>query len=295
MGRLTGVNPPAITIFNEVGQVNYDAMKRHTDFMIEQGVNGIAYLGTSGEFGIMTLEQKIELIQVMTEYVNHRVNVLIGVGDTCFEYTQTMMKAAEDAGADAVLAVAPYFSVYAENNIEAYYTELANSTSLPVIVYNFPNLTGFDMNPRLVKKLALSCSNILGIKDTVPDADHLKAMLEIKKWKPEFKVFCAYETQALEMINEGVDGFINATGNFAPKYTVGLFKEAEKNQKDKLEEYYKKMCLAAEVYQYSEPLLLAVKEAVYQLVLHQSGMEKLPGLSLSPENKEKIHDLLEKL
>jgi len=295
MGSLTGVYPPAITIFNEMGQVNYEAMKRHTDFMIEQGVSGIAYLGTSGEFGVMTVEQKIELIQIMTAYVNHRVNVLIGVGDTCLEYTQKMMEAAQDAGADAVLAVAPYFSIYAEENVEAYYKEVSKCSRLPVIVYNFPDLTGFDMNPKLVRKLALSCPNIIGIKDTVPETEHLKNMLEIKKDKPEFRVYCAYETQAYEMMREGVDGFINATSNFAPRYTVGLYSEFQNNNEEKLQEYFKKMCLASEVYQYSVPLLLAVKEAVYQKVLHYDGMEKLPGMALSRKDKEKVQELLKKL
>ena len=292
MGSLTGVNPPAVTIFNEMGQVNYDAMRCHADYMIGQGVNGIAYLGTSGEFGVMDMEQKLELIRVMTAYVNHRVNVLIGVGDTCMENTLKMMEAAYEAGADAVLSVVPYFSIYAEENVEAYYRELAGRSKLPVIVYNFPALTGFDMNPALMRRLALSCPNIAGIKDTVPETGHLKAMLEIKEDKPEFKVFCAYETQALEMADAGVDGFINATGNFAPQYTVGLYSEAHGGSVEKMKAHYEKMCMASEVYKYSVPLLLAVKEAVYQHVLHYSGTEKLPGMPLSGKKKEQIQALL---
>lgn len=295
MGSLAGVNPPAITIFNEAGQVDFDAMKRHADFMIEQGVDGIAYLGTSGEFGVMTLDQKAELIRVMTAYVDHRVNVLIGVGDTCLDYTTALAEAAKEAGADAVLAVAPYFSVYAQENIEAYYMELARRSALPIVIYNFPALTGFDMNPALVRKLALSCPAIMGIKDTVPETEHLLAMVEIKEERPEFLVYCAYETQALEMIKAGVDGFINATGNFAPEFTVGLYRAARKKDEEEMRACFEKMCRAGEVYRYSEPLFLAVKEAVYQTVLHRPGTEKLPGLSLSRENKEKIQELLRKL
>lgn len=295
MGSLAGVNPPAITVFNEAGQVDFDAMKRHADFMIEQGVDGIAYLGTSGEFGVMTLEQKEEVIRVMTDYVDHRVNVLIGVGDTCLDYTTVLMDTAKKAGADAVLAVAPYFSVYAQENIEAYYMELARRSSLPILIYNFPALTGFDMNPVLVKKLALTCPEIMGIKDTVPEMNHLLAMMEIKKEKPEFMVYCAYETQALQMIKAGVDGFINATGNFAPCFTVGLYQAALMQEEEEMQLYFEKMCRAGEVYQYSEPLFLAVKEAVYQTVLNRSGTEKLPGLALSREKKEKIQELLREL
>lgn len=295
MGSLTGVNPPAVTIFDEMGQVDYEAMKQHADFMIDQGVNGIAYLGTSGEFGVMTMEQKTELIRIMTAYVDHRVNVLAGVGDTCIDNTRKLMETAEEAGADAVLAVAPYFSIYGEDNIEAYYRELAGCSKLPIIIYNFPALTGFDMTPELVKRLALTCPNIMGIKDTVPETEHLLAMMEIKKQKPDFKVYCAYETQALEMIRAGVDGFINATGNFAPRFTAGLCQAALAQDEESMENYYEKMCQAGEIYQYGVPLLLAVKEAVYQSVLHRSGTEILPGLPLSGENKLKIQEILQHL
>lgn len=295
MGSLEGVNPPAITVFNEMGQVDYEAMKQHADFMIGRGVNGIAYLGTSGEFGVMTLEQKTELIQTMTEYVNQRVNVLVGVGDTCFENTCCLIDAAQEAGADAVLAVAPYFSVYAEVNIEAYYRELARISKLPIIIYNFPALTGFDTTPKLVRKLALACPNIIGIKDTVPETNHLLEMLTIKKQKPEFMVYCAYETQAFEMMKAGIDGFVNATSNFAPEFTVRFYRAALAQDEMASQENYKKMCRAGEIYQYSEPLLLAVKEAVYQRVLHRAGSEKLPGLSLNQENKQEIQEILTKL
>lgn len=292
MGSLTGVNPPAVTVFNKMGLVDYEAMKQHADFMIEQGVSGIAYLGTSGEFGVMTLEQKTELIRVMTPYINHRVNVMAGVGDTCLDNTCRLMETAEEAGADAVLAVAPYFSVYAEENIEAYYRELSRYSKLPIIIYNFPALTGFDMTPDLVTKLAMACPNIMGIKDTVPETEHLLAMMEIKKKKPGFMVYCAYETQALELVQAGVDGFVNATSNFAPRFTVGLFQAALVQDEEEMQKNFNNMCRASEVYQYAEPLLLAVKEAVYQKVLHRNGTEKLPGLSLSTENKLKIHEIL---
>jgi len=295
MGILKGVYPPAITIFDLNDQINYSDMERHTDYLIKNGVSGIAYLGTSGEFSVMTLEQKITLIKRMTAYVNHRVKVLIGIGDTCLENTKTMLSVAQDAGADAVLAIAPYFSIYAEENIKAYYREIDECAKIPVLIYNFPTLTGFDMSPALVKDLVITGKHILGIKDTVPEIEHLRLMLEIKKEKPEFSVFCAYESQAFEIIKEGADGLINATSNFAPQYSVKLINSSLKGNEKEMKLCYEKMCTAAQVYQYSTPLLLAVKEAVYQQVLGHEGKEILPGLSLDDAKKNKIHEILNKL
>lgn len=292
--KFVGGNPPVITIFKENGEVNYEAMFRHADYMIEHGAHGLTYLGTSGEFCVMTQRQKIELICNIVPYVKGRVQVLIGIGDTCLENTLELAKCAQKAGADGLLAVIPYFNIYAEENVEAYYHALAKAVTLPLILYNFPALTGFDLNPMLVERLALSEKNILGIKDTVPEEEHLKAMLEIKKKKPDFSVFCAYETQALSMALAGIDGFVNATGNFAPEFTRELLDAREVRDYEKMKAAARKMEQASEVYQYATPLLLAVKEAVYQL-LDENGTERLPGLSLNQEKKEKIAKVLTKI
>lgn len=295
MKRLQGLNPPVITIFDAKGEVDYPAMRRHADYMIENGVDGLAYLGTSGEFGVMTQAQKLELIREMAPYCKGRAQVFVGVGDTCLTNTLEMAAAAAEAGADALLSVIPYFSVYAEENVEAYYDALAEATALPIILYNFPALTGFDLSPQLVERLALRHANILGVKDTVPEEEHLRAMLEIKKKKPEFSVFCAYETQALNMARAGVDGFINATANFAPQYTAALLRARAAGDTAAMERSCRQMCQAGRVYEHATPLLLAVKEAVYQKVLGRRGFEKLPGLPLEPEAAAAVADILREL
>ena len=190
----------------------------------------------------------------MVPYIKGRVQAVVGIGDTCLANTLELAREAEKAGADGVLAVAPYFSVYSEENVEAYYRKLAEQVRLPILIYNFPALTGFDMNPEMVNRLAQQCPNIMGIKDTVPENEHLKEMLFIKKSRPEFSVFCAYESQALEMIKGGVDGFVNATANFAPQFTAQLLKAAREDDSKSMELAFEKMKEASEVYQYSTPL-----------------------------------------
>ena len=292
MKKLSGLIPPAITIFDENGLVDYEAMKKHADYMIERGVDGISYLGTSGEFSVMTQEQKKELIRIMIPYIRERVQAVAGIGDTCLANTLELAKEAEAAGATGVLAVVPYFSIYGEENVEAYYGRLADQVKLPLLIYNFPALTGFDVNPEQMERLTKQHPNIAGVKDTIPEISHLKAMLKIKESKPEFSVFCAYEVQALELVEAGVDGFINATANFAPECTAGLLKAGKEGNRPALEACYEKMQQAAQVSQYGTPLLLAVKEAVYQKVLGKRGTEILPGLPLKEEYRHKIKEIL---
>ena len=89
MKRLTGLIPPVVTIFDKEGHGNWEAMKAHADYMIRGGVDGLAYLGTSGEFSVMTQEAKKELIRNMVPYVKDRVQAVVGIGDTCLENSGT--------------------------------------------------------------------------------------------------------------------------------------------------------------------------------------------------------------
>ena len=295
MKRLCGVNPPVITIFDEDKKIDLEACKKHADFLIEKGVDGLAYLGTSGEFSIMTMEEKKMLIIEMTAYVNHRVNVLIGVGDTCLDHTLELLKVSQEAGADGVLLVNPYFSVYSSEMVEAYYGYIASKTTLPIIIYNFPDLTGFGFEAEMVARLVENYPNIVGIKDTTADFNHVVRMQSIKKIKPDFSVFAAYENQAMGLLPLGIDGFINATANFAPEYTVNAYRSSKEKDFNEAAKWFGKMVDAMEIYSFSTPLFLACKQAVYDRVLKRDGFERLPALPLKERAKSGVYEKLKGL
>ncbi len=295
MKKLCGVNPPVITIFDKQGKIDIEASKKQADFLISKGVDGLAYLGTSGEFSVIPLEEKKHFVREMISYVNGRVNVIVGIGDTCLENTLEMLDFSEKEGADGVLLVNPYFSVYSSDMVEAYFRHVARNTSLPVIIYNFPDLTGYCFNADVVCRLVKDCPNIAGIKDTIGDFNHVLSMQKVKEINPDFSVFAAYESQALGLLACGVDGFINATANFAPEFTVNTYQAALKNDFNEAKLWFQKMVKAMDVYAYSTPLFLACKQAVYYRVLGQDGSERLPALSLDAENKAKVYGKMKEL
>jgi len=293
--NLSGVNPPVITIFDENGKIDWDANKKQADFLIEKGVDGLSYLGTSGEFGVLMLEEKKQFICEMTAYVNHRAHVIVGVGDTCLANVRELMLTAEQAGVDGVLLVNPYFSIYSEDMVEAYYDAAAAATGLPIIIYNFPDLTGFDFHTELVRRMAMKHKNIVGVKETVVDSEHIRSMLTVKESKPGFMVFAAYENHAMTVLPLGIDGFINATVNFAPEFTVNTWRSFRKGDMAAAVESSKKMTEAMEIYRFSQPLFLACKEAAYQRIVGGTHAERLPALSLSDRTKRAIGEQLSKL
>lgn len=292
MSKLYGVCPPVITIFSEEGKIDLEANKKQADFLIEKEVDGLAYLGTSGEFSTLTLVEKKDFIKEMFGYVNGRVKVIVGVGDTSLINTLEFLEYVENLGVDGVLLINPYFSVYSEEMVEAYYNKVASFTKLPIILYNFPDLTGFNFSSDLVIRLVQKNDNIAGIKETIGDPGHLRDMNRVKQYNPEFTIFCAYENQGLGALINGADGFINATANFAPEFSVKTYQSFKSNDLNQAAKWYEKMCSSMDVYDFSQPLFLACKQAVYARVLKKEGFERLPAISLSTTAKDGIKDKL---
>lgn len=294
MENLRGVFPPITTIFKGE-KIDLEANKRHVDFLIEKGVDGIAFFGTSGEFFSISLEEKKEFIQEMINHVNKRVKILVGIGSTNKNEVIDFLNFLENKKIDGVLLINPYFAVYSEEQVEAYYNYVAGKTQHNIIIYNFPQLTGFNFMPDLVKRLVLENKNIVGIKDTIADQGHLIDMLEVKKVRSDFIIYCAFESQALGALINGVEGFINATANFAPEFTIGLWRSYKEGDLLSCKQHYEKMCKAMDIYKLSTPLALACKNAVYDRVIGYSGDERLPALSLKDEKREEIKKILKSL
>lgn len=295
MKNLSGVNPPVITIFDANYHIDIEASKKQADFLISKGVDGLAYLGTSGEFSILTVEEKKSFIKQMIEYVNGRVNVIVGVGDTCLENTIELLQFVEKAGADGVLLINPYFSVYSTEMVESYFGYVAAHTQLPIIIYNFPDLTGYQFDVNVVEELVKQNPNIVGIKDTIGDFNHVLSMQKVKNVNPDFVAFSAYENQALGLLSCGVDGFINATSNFAPEFTVNTYQAAKRGDFNEAAKWFKKMVEAMDIYSYSTPLFLACKQAMYYRVLNEDGHERLPGKELDARAKAGVYNKMKEL
>ena len=295
MKDLRGVYPPAVTFFDEKGNPDTEAAKKHADFLISAGVDGILFFGTSGEFFALTLQEKKDYLKSMIRHVDGRVNVLAGVGDTSIVNTVDLLYFAEQAGADGVLVVNPYYCVYEEAMVEAYYSEVAGSTRLPIIIYNFPALTGYNFSPALVERLVMKHPNIVGIKETIGDAAHVQKMIDIRKVREDFIVYCAFENQAIGALLAGARGFINGSANFVPEYTVGAWRAFCDGDFVLAAEYHKKMTACMDFYTYATPLYLSLKQAVYNRVLGRNCGERLPALPLPEATRRTVYEAMKRM
>ncbi|PWC21361.1 dihydrodipicolinate synthase family protein [Brenneria roseae subsp. roseae] len=293
MKKFSGIIPPVSSTFDSNGNIDKAAMKEVADFLINKGVDGLFYLGTGGEFSQMNAQQRMAFAEEAVAVVAGRVPVLIGVGSTSTDEAVKLARHAESCGAEGIVAINPWYWKVAPRNLDDYYQQIARSVSLPVILYNFPDLTGQDLTPEVVKRLVLQNENIVGIKDTIDSVGHLRAMINtVKAVRPTFSVFCGFDDHLLNTLLLGGDGAITASVNFAPDLSVGIYRAWQEGDLATAAALNKKLLQLPSIYALETPFVSLIKYAMQCVGLPVNTRCLPPILDASAEAKEKVRELL---
>jgi len=162
-----GLMPALVTPFDEDGEIDLQATEAVVERHIEAGVDGISALGSTGEFSHLTGSERRRFAEALVGMVDGRVPLVVGVGTTGTREAVDLARHAESVGADGVLSVSPFYWKVGEEALFRHFVTVAETVEIPTLVYNFPMLTGIDLSPALVGRLAAECPSIVGIKDTV--------------------------------------------------------------------------------------------------------------------------------
>lgn len=202
-----------VTPFNPDNTINYDAILKVANYMIDGGVEGLIIAATGGESATMLLEERIALTKFMKKEVGNRVPIIVGTGTNNTAASIETTKAIEAAGADAVLLVSPYYNKPNQEGLYQHFKAIAESTSLPVFLYNVPGRTGVSIAPDTIARLA-QVPNIYGMKDASGNMDNLTTLL---RTVPEhFKVYTGDDNLAVPALSIGVYGLISVCAQVAP-------------------------------------------------------------------------------
>ena len=163
MSIFTGSGVAIVTPFHENGEVNYEELGRLIDFQIAHKTDAIIICGTTGEASTLTHEEHLECIRYAVEKVAGRVPVIAGTGSNCTQTAVYLSTEAEKYGADALLLVTPYYNKATQNGLIRHFTTVANSVSIPIILYNVPGRTGCNILPETAVALAKNVENIVAI------------------------------------------------------------------------------------------------------------------------------------
>lgn len=223
-----GIFVPLITPFNDDETIDFPSYKKVIDFVIESGVHGLLVGGTTGEYHVMSLEERKSLIKAGCEYAAGRVPVMAGVG--CFTAKDTIELAnyAAECGADWGLVLPPYYHHTSDQGILEFYKEIAANSRVGIVIYNYPGATNVDMPPEMIYELSQE-ENIVCVKESA-DFGHLCKVVALTKDVDNFTVFTGEEHFILPTFAVGGQGAFAILLNLLPKEIVKMYElTVEKN------------------------------------------------------------------
>lgn len=221
-----GTATALITPFRN-GAVDYDALGTLLDFQVENGVNALVVLGTTGEAATMTPAERDEVISFSLREVNRRIPVIIGTGTNNTAASIELSRRDEELGADGILVVTPFYNKPTQDGLYQHFRAVAESVSIPMVLYNVPGRTGVNLLPETVLRLANDVSNIEAVKEASGNqyqCDRLIRALAVAR--PDFRVFSGNDDQAFHLVCGGGDGVVSVLSNILPAQTAAMISAA---------------------------------------------------------------------
>src|SRR5215210_6074466 len=290
----SGLMPAMVTPFDEQGEVDLMSTESLVECFIEAGVDGISPLGSTGESSHLTGDERKRFAKEVTRIVAGRVPLLIGVGAAGTRETIELARHAEGVGADGVLVVSPFYWNVGEEALFKHFATVAESVSIPVLIYNLPLLTGIDLSPSLVTRVARECSNVTGLKDTVTEYSHIWNVLrEVKPVRPDFSVLSGFEDLILPSMLAGGDGSICGLANVAPELFVGMVRAAHNGDLGEAAELHRRVLSLMALVSLSDTPLGAIKLAMNVLGVPISPTVRGPATTLREGKREETEAILE--
>ena len=212
---LHGMGVALITPFKEDESVDYGALTRMVNHLVDNGTDYIVALGTTAETPVLSEEEKAEITRIIVEQVNRRIPVVLGVGGNCTRNVISQIEQTNFKGIDAILSVVPYYNKPSQEGIYQHFKAIAKASPRPIVLYNVPSRTGINMTAATTLRLARDFDNITAIKEA---SGNITQMDDIIKNKPsEFQVISGDDGITFPLIALGAVGVISVIGNAFPK------------------------------------------------------------------------------
>lgn len=282
-----GIIAAMVTPLTTSDEIHESAIRSLTNYLIDGGVQGLLPLGSQGEFWAFSPDEKQRIWRSVVEEASGRVPVYAGTAAISTRETVALTRLAEEAGVDAAVILTPFYISPNEDELFAHYCAIADSTSLPVLVYANPARSSVKISPRLLERLA-SIGNIVGIKDSTGDLELTAEYVRVTP--PDFAVLMGRDTLIFAALLCGAKGAISATANVAPALVFEIYRrfkagdlEGAKRAQDRI-----------------APLRLAFSWGTFPVVIKEAldllGMEagptRAPVGPLSSQDRARLRDIL---
>ncbi|MBB6730673.1 4-hydroxy-tetrahydrodipicolinate synthase [Cohnella sp. CBP 2801] len=278
-----GIIPAMVTPFADDYSVNETAVRSLVRRLLEAGAHGLFCLGSNGEFFSLTREEKLRLAEVVVDEVGGRVPVYFGSGGISTQETIGLTREFERIGVSAVSVITPYFLKLTQRELAEHYKRLADATTLPILLYNIPNLTGNSLLPKTVAELS-RIDNIVAVKDSSGSLDNILQYIE--ESEPGFSVLAGTDSLILATLMAGGHGGIAATANFMPQTVVAIYEKWKKGELAEAQEEQMKLKELRGAFKLGT--LPSALKAALNLAGVPAGPARPPVAPLSPEAEREL-------
>ncbi|MBR5830553.1 MAG: 4-hydroxy-tetrahydrodipicolinate synthase [Tidjanibacter sp.] len=224
--KLKGLGVALVTPFTSSGEVDYPALDRLVDYVIEGGVDYLVVMGTTGETPTLTLPERVAVLRAVKARNAGRLPLVVGVGSNDTARVVELIDQTNLDGVDAILSVTPFYNKPSQRGLFEHYKYIAERSPRPIILYNVPGRTGVNMEAETTLRIARECPNVVAIKEASGNLEQIRSVIE---GAPEgFLVISGDDSLALPIMKAGGVGVISVAANAFPRYFATLIGEQER-------------------------------------------------------------------
>ena len=283
----SGAYTALVTPFKD-GKIDEERFREHIEWQITEGIHGLVPCGTTGESATLTHDEHKEAIRICVEQANKRVPVLAGAGSNNTSEAVHLTQFAKDAGADGVLLISPYYNKPTQEGIYRHFKHIAETISIPMVLYNVPGRTGSNVLPSTVARLHKEIPQIVGIKEATGDLIQVSDLIE--QCGSSLQVLSGDDFTLLPLLSVGGAGVISVVSNLVPNKMANLCNAWEKGDIETARKlHFEMQPLNRAMFMESNPIPVKTALAL------QGKMDtdfRLPMVALSDSNLEKLKGVM---
>lgn len=282
-----GAYTALVTPFSD-GAIDEEAYRALIEWQIEQGIDGVVAVGTTGESATLSHEEHQRAIEICIDQVKGRVPVIAGTGGNDTREAIELTTFAKKAGADASLQVTPYYNKPSQAGLIEHYRAIAKAAPMPLLIYNVPGRTSLNLLPKTLERMAREIPEVIGVKEASADLRQVSEIVEF--CGPDFQVLSGDDFTVLPLLSVGGIGVISVVSNIVPADMAALCKAYfDGDTKKALELHLKLAPLSRGMFLETNPV--PVKTALGLMGKLKMSL-RLPLVPLQPQNESALRDIL---
>lgn len=292
MSKLVGVIPPIGTPILSGEGIDEAGLRRLTRYLVDAGVNGILANGTMGGFAFLSDEDQIRAVSIVVSEVNGAVPVMGCIGETSTGRAIRKAKQIAKEGVTHLTVLSPYYFFATQENLQAFFSEVAAATDLPFFLYDNPVLTKNNIHPETVAQLREQMPHLAGIKESNQDCVNLQRLIELNHGE-SFSILTGSEFLILVGLQMGCDGFVGGLHNICPHMAVALYRAYRSAQIDSARELQRNLASTWELFRYGN-IWGAFDEALRYLGIAESATGAPYVSKLTSPEASQVHAIIDR-